>query len=311
MVKLVVTINFVTNNNYWISSAYFSFFSFIGVWAFSSWVYKSFKIGKVAAVVLFIWPSFIFWSSGILKESVAVGLIYWIIAAYFKMVESKSFRMLIVLITAIYFLFLIKYYFAVVLLVVLVVYGIISTTPLHKKNYIQQSAAWVLILVTGMIAGGFLHPNLEPLNILEVIINNNQLFVALSSTSSVIQFIDTSSEWTWLLLNAPKALFAGLFMPLSLNRMSLAYSIVSIENWIIILLFIRGVYLLKSEDLKPKFNLLLAAVFYIIMLAVFLALSTPNLGTLSRYTVAFTPVFLVIIIISNKFGIQKLNISAG
>ncbi len=301
MVKLVAIVNLITSSNYWITSAYFSFFSFMGVWAFSTWVYNSFKYGKVAAVALFIWPSFVFWSSGILKESVAVGLLFGIIANCFKMLESKSVSKLISLIIAVYLLFLIKYYFAVVLFVILAVYGIIALTKLHKKSILWQTAAWILMLFTGMVLGGFLHPNLEPLAILGVVITNNQAFVKLSNSHSLVQFINTSTEWIWLLINAPKALFAGLFLPLGFTNSSIVYSISALENWILLILFVRGLLLIKLENLKLNFNLLLASISYIIMLAIFLTLSTPNLGTLARYKIAFIPVFLVLVLMMNKF----------
>lgn len=153
MVKLVFILNLITNTNYWITSAYFSFFSFIGVWTFSSWVYKSFNYGKLAALTLFVWPSFVFWSSGILKEALAVGLILWIISTFFLMMDSKSYQKVLPLLVATYFLFLIKYYFAVLVIVVLLVYVIVEMSPFHKKSYLYRTISWVLILFAGMIVG--------------------------------------------------------------------------------------------------------------------------------------------------------------
>lgn len=305
MVKLVFIVNLITNTNYWITSTYFSFFSFIGVWAFSSWVYKSFNYGKLAALALFIWPSFVFWSSGILKEALAVGLILWIISTFFLMMDSKSYQKVLPLLVATYFLFLIKYYFAVIVIVVLLVYVIAEMSPFHKKSYLYRTISWVLILFAGMIVGGFLHPNLEVLSFMSVIIKNNEAFVALSTEASVIHYIDTSSVWVWHLINSPKALFASIFMPLSLNRESVVYSMLAIENWVLLVFILRGAYIIKKSSLMPKFNMMLAAVSYIVMLSVFLALSTPNLGTLSRYKVAFIPVLLVMVFIANKIELRS------
>ncbi len=307
MVKLVVVVNLFTHSNYWITSAYFSFFSFMGVWAFSSWVYTYFRYGKVAALVLFIWPSFVFWSSGILKESVAVGLIFLIIAAYFKVLKSKKIGKALLIFVGVYLLFLIKYYYAVVLIVVLLVNAIMELSILRKKSLTVQFLAWFFILVAGLIMGGMFHPNLSFNNILEVIVGNNQAFIALSNNTSIIYFVDVSSNWLWLVLNSPKALFASLFMPLGLSRESIAFSLSAFENWILLALFLRGLFFLKINDLKLNFKLLLASMSYVIILAVFLALSTPNLGTLARYKVAFIPMFLVLVFVMNKFrGITRV-----
>jgi hypothetical protein len=306
MIKVVAIINVFSNCNYWITSAYFSFFSFVGVWAFASWVAKSFSYGKVAAIALFVWPSFVFWSSGVLKESVAIGLIFLIIPAYFRMLQVISIRKGLALVFGIYFLFLIKYYLAVVLLVVLLVHTIIDLINFYNKSYFKQFIAWVLLMASGLIIGGYLHPNLAFQNVLEVIIGNNQAYVALSNSTSLIYFVNASSAVGWLVLNAPKALLASLFMPLNITTTSIAYTVSAIENWLLLILFFRGAILLNYRNLKPKFNLLMASLFYIVLLAVFLALSTPNLGTLSRYKVAFIPIFLTLILVANKINIKNL-----
>ena len=309
MVKLVAAINLITGNNYWLTSSYFSFFSFIGIWAFAAWVRRSFFYGNSASAALFIWPSFVFWSSGILKESIAVGLIFWIVAGFMEMIDSRLFKKGMSLLAAFLFLFFIKYYFAVVLLVILIVYGIVELTPLKDKKVSQQFAAWLLILSIGMLAGGYLHPNLEPMNFLNVVNSNYKAFVTVSSESSLIQFIEIPVLWKWFLVNSPLALFAGLFMPIFFSKESLFYSIVVIENGLLIILFLRGVYMIKINELRLNANLLFASVFYVSMLAVFLSLSTPNLGTLSRYKVAYIPFFLVLMMLANKVKLPKAELN--
>lgn len=303
MVKLVAVVNVLSNNNYWITSAYFSFFSFLGVWTFSSWVPKSFNYGKAAALVLFVWPSFVFWSSGILKESVAVGVIFWVIGTFFRIQESGKFRKIPVLVIALYFLFLIKYYFSIVLSVVLILYYITNYIKLNEKSLWKQLLIWCFVLITGFLIGGLLHPNLRMDSILAVIIGNSEAFIAKSNPMNAIHFFSISNDWMWLVINSPKALIAALFMPLSINGNSLMYSLSSIENWLLLILFLRGLYLLKLEQIKSNLNLLIASVSYIGMLAVFLALSTPNYGTLARYKVAYIPVVLVLVLLANRVKI--------
>ena len=304
MVKLVALINMISNNNYWITSAYFSYFSFIGVWSFSTWVSKSFVYGKTAALALFIWPSFVFWSSGILKESVAIGIIFLVIAGFFRMLENENFKRVPILLIAIYLLFLIKYYFSVVLSVVLLLYLITNYLKVYKWSIWKQLWVWVLMLITGFVIAGLLHPNLRIDKLLNVIIDNNTSFVAKSNSYSVIHFFNASNNWTWLLINSPKAFAAALFMPLTLNSNSLFYSLSVIENWILLFLFLRGLFLIKIDQIKSNLNLLIASISYVGMFAIFLALSTPNYGTLIRYKVAYMPVLLVLIFLVNRTSSQ-------
>ncbi len=302
MVKLVAIINLFSNSGYWITSLYFSFFSFIGIYKFSTWLATKFKYGKVAALALFVWPGFVFWSSGILKETLAVGLIFWIIPTFFEIQQTKSVKKVIVVFLGLYVLFLIKYYFAVVLIVTLLLYSISLAVKLDKKSPLQQILIWLLMGTIGFVLGGFLHPNLRFENIVGVIIENNKAFSSISSPQSLIAFRAADKDWVWVLINSPKAVFSSLFLPLNLFSGRIFQVLASAENWIILLLTIRGLLMVNRQNFKTNLMLVLAAVSYVMVLAIFLALSTPNLGTLARYKVAFMPIVLVLVFLANKFS---------
>jgi len=300
MVKIVALINVFTNHNYWLTSFFFSFFSFWGLFEFASWVNTNFKFGTVAGVALFIWPSFVFWSSGILKESLAVGLIFALIAGFMQMLKRKKYHNIIALLLGLYLLFAIKYYYAAVLLVILLLYGISLIFNFSNKSVLWQIFAFAILLITGFMLAGLLHPNLKLDAILGVIIENNEAFLAKSTQASTIYFYAANSDWVWLLINTPKALISSLVMPLWFYSLKPMYIIVVFENWLLLGLFIRGVYLTNWAEVRANFSLLFVSVSYVSMLAVFLALSTPNFGTLARYKVAFIPVVLVLIVFMNK-----------
>jgi len=300
MVKIVALINVFTNHNYWLTSLFFSFASFWGLFKFASWVNTSFKFGTAAGVALFIWPSFVFWSSGILKESLAVGLIFGLIASFMQMLNKKKYHNIIALLLGFYLLFAIKYYYAAVLLVILLLYGISLIFSFSKKTVVWQIFAFAILLITGFVLAGFLHPNLKFDTILGVIIGNNEAFLAKSTQASAIHFYAANSDWLWLLINVPQALIASLVMPLWFYSFKPMYIIVVLENWLLLGLFIRGVYVTNWKEVGANFSLLFVSVSYVSMLAVFLALSTPNFGTLARYKVAFIPIVLVLIVLMNK-----------
>jgi hypothetical protein len=305
MVKLVVLVNLITNSNYWLSSLFFSFASFLGVFKFSSWVNQKFRFGKVAALSLFVWPSFVFWSSGILKESISAGLIFWILATLLQKESMNHFYKMIFLILGMAFLFIIKYYYAMVLMVVVLIYSLGQIFNFNKKSIIKNVLMWASLLLIGFLVGGLFHPNLKWTNIIGVIIENNKVFLAKSDLENNISFLSNKTAWIWLLINTPKALFASLFMPLLINKKDIFYSVVVIENWILLFLFIRGIFFINWSNLKLYINLKMASIAYTLILAVFLALSTPNFGTLNRYKVAFIPILLVWVILANRIIIFK------
>ncbi len=304
MVKIVALINVLSGSNYWLTSIYFSLFSFVGIYKFANWVIDKFEYGNIAALSLFIWPSFVFWSSGILKETIAVGLILGVIATFFESLKAKYFAKMLIVLIAIFLLFLIKYYFAVVLAIILLLYSLSIFVKLQKQPVLYQVIYWSVLIIMGIVLGGYVHPNLRLENVLGVIMGNNKAFGVISSDQSIIHFIDVKTSWLWLLVNAPKALFASLFMPL-IPRDSLMFMLASIENILLLGLFVRGLLKVKLKDLQQNSNMLFASFYYIFILAVFLALSTPNLGTLARYKVAFIPIVLVVVLLANRFRYRQ------
>jgi hypothetical protein len=87
-------------------------------------------------------------------------------------------------------------------------------------------------------------------------------------------------------------LFSGLLRPFIWEASGMTALLASLENLIIMILLISSI----SEIGRGTHRLLLfSALMYVMLLCVFLALSTPNLGTLSRYRVGFLP-FLIFVI---------------
>lgn len=299
MVKLVALINVITHTNYWLTSLFFSFTSFIGIYKFAHWIMHQFNDAKIAALSLFVWPSFVLWSSGILKESLAVGLIFWVIPTFFKAINKKNIYLFASVLFGLIALFMIKYYYAIVLTVVLVIYGLSKLLNVDKKNLLTQAVSWFMMLIIGFIIGGLFHPNLRLDTIIGVMMENNLAFLAKSDAASTISFWSAKNEWLWLLVNSPKALFASLFMPLIPEKNGEFYLLTIVENWILMFLFLRALFRVQWAYVQAKFDLILASTSYIAMLAIFLALSTPNLGTLARYKVAFIPIMLVLIVQAN------------
>ena len=76
-VKMISVVNIFTISNYWISSLWFSFLSFLASFYFFRNVVKHFPTSEIIAALAFLFfPSVIFWSSGIIKESVGLAALF-------------------------------------------------------------------------------------------------------------------------------------------------------------------------------------------------------------------------------------------
>jgi hypothetical protein len=115
----------------------------------------------------------------------------------------------------------------------------------------------------------------------------------------VIHYQNLEPTVTSLLVNAPWALFSGLFRPFPWEAKTVFQLLVSVENGLLLILLIVSV---KSIARCKTIDCLIiwSAAVYIVLLCTFLALSAPNFGTLSRYRVCFLPFLFFLVSCDNK-----------
>ena len=147
-------------------------------------------------------------------------------------------------------------------------------------------------------AVSILHPNFRYDAILQVVVANNHDFNSISNSESIIHYYQLQPTVLSVLINAPWALLSGLFRPVIGETGSLMGIAASCENLVIMILFISSIYGVAKNKQSPSI-LVLSVIVFIVILCIFLALSTPNLGTLSRYRVGFLPFFIFLITYQN------------
>jgi uncharacterized membrane protein len=83
MVKLVSVLCLFTLNSYWLCSIYLSLFCFYELWRLANTLAGIFPGSAVAAGIGFLlWPSVVFWSAGLTKESIAMACIAGIVRLF-------------------------------------------------------------------------------------------------------------------------------------------------------------------------------------------------------------------------------------
>ncbi|MTI40088.1 hypothetical protein [Fulvivirga lutimaris] len=312
MVKLLSVINLLTGGNYWISSLYFSLFAFSGAWYATTIFLKFFGQYKGAIIFSFFYfPSAVFWCSGIIKESVAVGCIYFIASYILVFVKEHKLSWLQVLILLLNFFVLwnIKYYYAAVIL--LLSFSLVATSSLTtrfdqlKRSGLVQAAAFFLFIVVSSLIVTQLHPNFYLHRILGVIVDNYQAFEKISAPGDFVEFSSLEPNVWSVLANAPKALVSGIFRPFIGESAELFKIVTGLENLVLLGLLIVAVIYAPKERASYLNLLFLSALLFVVIMAVFLTLSAPNYGTLIRYKTGFLPFFVFIVTIRNPW-VNKL-----
>jgi hypothetical protein len=246
----------------------------------------------VVAVAFMFFPSVVFWSSGVIKESLGFASLLVIAGIFVKIVRDEKPRWweYVVAGVAVWLLWNLKYYWISVLLPVMGTSAIVHI--LNKRDVFslhQSLGLWLVIFVILCGGASLLHPNFHLARLFNVIVENNAAFSLTSGGHDLIQYDSLEPHLSSILKNAPLALMSGLFRPFPWEVDNVLKAEISLENFVLLFLVVTALPQLKNFFKAPNWVLTLSVVIYVIVLDTFLALSTPNLGTLSRYKVGLLP----------------------
>ncbi len=312
--KTTALVSLAAGENIWLISAWFSAFAFAGFWLLGNELCRRNENLKVPVIIaFFLVPSVVFWSAGLLKETLlwgAMGLLFWAVlrlAAFLRNAakpaqSTKPDRfgkpvglgmLCLFLILAAWILFEVKYYIFAAAMLAVAVYGLLQW---QKRLWLTLIAA-IIILPLLLWAIGQLHPNLSPDALATAVHRNYERMVAISDADNLI-WLDLQPDFISLIGQLPFALKAALFAPMPWDGGNLLRKLTGMEN-LLLLLLIPGIRLhLRGNQHIAE---LIAVAVFTATLAAMLALSSPNIGALARYKVSYLPLFWLIVCSGNRF----------
>ncbi len=305
LVKILTPFVILTDANYWLVAIWFGLISFVAAWWLFATIDKCFPNQAFAAgISILFFPSVVFWSSGLVKENLALAGLYIVLATVLRWFNANKPRVLEWAVAAFcfYAAWRLKYYWAALFGVVLLT--TVGTLWFAKKTKVRFGITWIFIFITLTLLTTLLHPNFYLHRILSVIVENNQQFTALSAAGESIHFPDLRASWQSMILNTPNALFSGLFRPFVWEAHGLTAVAAAIENSILLILVLTSFTSFKKNNAQFWIPLLV----YSVVLCVFLALSSPNFGTLSRYRVGFLPFFVFLVTAQHPWLLKMASV---
>lgn len=322
--KIVAALSFITFGKFLAINLIFSMISFTGVWRLYRFFYEQYPaLHKQFAIAILYLPTFVFWSSGILKDPLCTGSLGWITYALYSVFLKRK-RILLNLIIAGLFTYL---------LVILKVYIIVSYLPLfilylilHNVNLIRNKAVKVMIVGTFIIGSmlGFLTVAQTMQKALGSFASEGmvktiktyqenyeaQASYATSNFSLGVEFDGTAYS---LLRIAPAAVVATLFRPYIWESKKLSTLLSSFESMAMMLLTL---YVLLKVGIKNTLRtivqkpIVMYCLIYSVMFALFVGATTLNFGTLVRYKIPCLPFYVVSMIFLLYFN-HKLKQKPG
>lgn len=297
LIKLISIFTLISNNSYWISAIYFAFISFTAAWYLFRTVTQHFPESQNPAALAFLFfPSVVFWGSGLVKETLALAGIYFLASLFIKLVKGAKVNWLewVIMLISFYVAWNLKYYWTALFMAV-VTTSLLNFLLRNRFTFLNnyKMSLWVGIFLILIAAASQLHPNFYLSRFLDVLITNHNDFVRISKPEGLIHYYQLTADWWSVCVNAPWALISGLFRPFVWEAAGVPSIVASLENLLLFGLLISSLF---RKKMTLADHLLYYSVWvYVVLLCIFLALSTPNLGTLSRYRIGFTP-FLVFIV---------------
>ena len=294
-IKIIALLNIFTGNNYWINSFWLSLFCFLSVWyLLQKIIAHCADFYLPTAIALLFVPTTLFWTSGLLKETICFGILCFLIGNYIVFLSGKiKPKQIIISIIASYALYAIKfYYLGAFLLVASSVYSSKRISEyLQLKNYVLKSATFLSVLVSIALLANALTIKIYTVGILDLIYYNHVMFQETNSTNFKFQDL-VEYDYCSFLPYIHKALAHGLFMPFPNLADSFFEWVEAIVNFsTLVVCFISGFLVLKNRtDYSKKEGQILAFVLlYVLISALAIGFSTPNWGSLARYKVMYFP----------------------
>ena len=135
--KMVTVLSFFSFGSYSVITLIFSMISFSGVWRLYKFFYEQYPhLHKQLAIAILFLPTFVFWSSGILKDPICTGMIGWLTYAIYKVLVKKEalVKNFIIILISGYILALVKTYILASYLPFLLLFIILSALKILNKK---------------------------------------------------------------------------------------------------------------------------------------------------------------------------------
>ena len=306
MIRLNACMFFISMGNIHIHTILFCFLSFFGCILLIK-VFQHFlpEDKKRWVILAFVFPSFLFWTSGGLKESVillGLGLLLY----GFLFFQSRKVIGILSIIAGVILLLFTKYFLFLCLAPALCAYYF-YTRPDLKNNLIK----YVVVLALLVVVVFALAPIDKRLDFARIISKKQKHAVAEAlymNAGSYSPVLTVEPNLLSVAAGLPVGLWNTLFKPYLWQSRNPMMLMSGLENILLLLLFILA---LSYRDKKSliNYNLLFFLLLSISLYFALIGLMTPVLGNLVRYRVVMEPLLIFVLISLTDVGSIKKIIS--
>jgi len=252
---------------------------------------------------IFLFPSLLFWGSGVLKEAVLIGCfgVSVYLADYLLMYKKIFWGKILLLVACLWILLLLKPYILVLFLPCFAGFYISK-----NNNFLKTQLNYILSFSFLLILAIILHyawPEYSPINLLARKQNDFINLAIEFNAGSLIHVNYLKPDLLDILRNAPQGFLTTLLRPHILEADTLFTLFASLENMLILLLLIVAFVIPPNLSKQPPITYI--SLWFFLAGFTFIGITTPISGAIVRYKIVMLPFLWVFIVNLMKPSLTK------
>ncbi len=307
--RVVAMVSFLSFGKYMITNLFFSMIAFSGVWRLYRFFYEQYPhLHKQLAIAILYLPTFVFWSSGILKDSLCISSLGWITYALYEAFYKKKdlLKNMGLILFFGWMLAVLKIYILISYVPFLILYLILKNVDLVRSRLLK----WVLgpALVIGSVIAGqqVMNKFQEELgsfaadDITEQIGKQRKAYRDESKEGGGKSNFSLGVEFDGTVISlvkmAPAAIIATFYRPFIWESRNVSTLLSSIESMIIMLFTLYVLFKVGPFQFFlaiRKDPTILYCILFALLFGLFVGATTPNFGSLVRYKIPCIPFYLI------------------
>lgn len=315
--KVLALLSMLSGGVLWVNGLYLSLLCFAAFWSLMRVLSQLFPSASLSAagIAFLLWPPVVWWTAGLTKETLVVGAgagaVALALPALYGSLKPARFwptvgRAVLFLLLA-WVMVRMRYFFALPLLGGLLALAAVRLAA--RRGWLGPGAGWpaqvaALLLGLGLAGGVAMAVGGEHLSLSyfsREIATNYQYGLRNSLGRPHLEYSGWQPTPTSLLKQVPLAAAYTLVRPWPGESTQPLYLGAGLENALLLaLLGLALVAIWRGRAGRLPVTLVVMLGLYCLLLAAFIGLSTPNLGTLSRYRVALLP-WLLLLVLQNDY----------
>lgn len=314
IVRIAAILSSVTFNSFWATTLLFATFAFLGQWKLFLTLIRRYPSNvKEMAIASFLIPSVAFWGSGIMKDSIVIGLLSFLIHYIdtFFFTDKKKLKFLIYIGICVYLIYLIKSYVLLAFIPSLLSW-FYSRFSNKIKSYILRIIVLPVMILLLSISTAFSFVLLENIDskfktdqLLEqatVYQQNHYTKNRIEGTRSGYSLGSYNKSVIGLSSMILPSINVALFRPYLWEIGSSIMLFASIESHIYLLMLLLALIRFgfgNSIKVISNDSFLVMCLVFVLTFAFIVGFSSYNFGALSRYKIPCLPFFAVLLFMMN------------